>query len=72
LTDWGFTDEELFGYMETEEPSMDDLVDEKEEKEPVMKITFENADHLQDFESRIKHIIKEYDGAYYSVSAGRI
>jgi len=72
LTDWGFTENELFGFMETEEPSRDELVDEKDEKDAVMKITFDNPDHLQDFENRVKDIIDEYEKAYYSVSAGKI
>jgi hypothetical protein len=74
LTDWGFTNEELFGDNAYDlEPSYEDLVQEEKNKPPTMKITFENPEQLQKAEIDIQELLdRKYEGAYFSVSVGEL
>jgi hypothetical protein len=55
------------------EPSGDDLIGEDKNKPPVMKITFETPEQLQEAENDITELIeRKYKGAFYSVSSGEI
>jgi ParB-like chromosome segregation protein Spo0J len=55
------------------EPSLDELIEERLSKAPVMKITFESPEQLQKAEIDIQELIdRKYNGAYYSISAGEI
>lgn len=69
LTDWGFTDEELFG-EELEMP--DELTEEPTEKDAVAKITFDSPDHLNDALPELEEVIEKYPEAFISVSAGEL
>jgi hypothetical protein len=70
LTEWGFSDEELFGDGNLEMP--DDLTDEAKDKDAVMKITFANTDYLNDAMPDIEKIVEKYSDSYISVSAGEL
>jgi len=70
LTEWGFTEDELFGNEELELP--DELTDEHKEKEAVIKITFGTIDYLNDAMSDIEKIVEKYNDSYISVSAGEL
>lgn len=54
-------------------PSDDELIGEDKNKPPVMKITFETPEQLQEAENDIAELIdRKFKGAFYSVSAGEI
>jgi ParB-like chromosome segregation protein Spo0J len=68
LTDWGL---DIPNFMTL--PSDDELIGEDKNKPPVMKITFESPEQLQQAENDIIELIdRKYKGAFYSVSAGEI
>lgn len=68
LADWGL---DVPNFMEM--PEGDELIGEEKNKPPVMKITFDSPEQLQQAENDIKELIdRKYQGAYYSVSAGEI
>ena len=68
VTEWGL---DIPGFMTL--PSDDELIGEDKNKPPVMKITFESPEQLQQAESDIIELIdRKYKGAFYSVSAGEI
>ena len=56
-----------------EEPDMEDLVADADNKPATMKITFDSPEQLQKAEIDIQELIdRKYEGAYFSVSAGEI
>lgn len=56
-----------------EEPSMDELIGEEQNKPATMKITFDSIEQLQKAEIDIQELIdRKYEGAYFSVSAGEL
>ena len=68
VTEWGL---DIPDFMTL--PSGDELIGEDKNKPPVMKITFESPEQLQQAESDIIELIdRKYKGAFYSVSAGEI
>ena len=68
VTDWGL---DIPDFMTL--PSDDELIGEDKNKPPVMKITFESPEQLQQAENDIIELIdRKYKGAFYSVSAGEI
>ena len=80
LTDWGFSEDELFGGGTGEEPEAqeddlempDELTDEATAKDATIKITFSSPDHVDDALPEIESIIEKYHGAYLSISAGEL
>jgi len=69
LEEWGFTDEELFG-DDLEMP--DELTEESEQKDAVIKITFDSPDHLEDAIPFIEELLEKYPDSFMSVSAGEL
>lgn len=68
LEEWGL---DIPNYMEI--PGEDELIGEDKNKPPVMKITFETPEQLQEAENDIAELIdRKFKGAFYSVSAGEI
>jgi len=68
VTEWGL-DIPDFVLM----PSDDELIAENKNKPPIIKITFEAVDDLQNAEIDIRELIdRKYPKAYFSVSAGEI
>jgi len=68
LAEWGL---DIPGFAI--EPTGDELIGEDKDKPPVMKITFETPEQLQDAEIDIAEIIqRKYPKAFYSVSAGEL
>ena len=66
--EWGL---EVPGVLEM--PSDDELIREDKNKPPIMKITFESPEQLQQAENDIQELIdRKYKGAFYSVSAGEL
>lgn len=56
-----------------EEPSMDELIGEENNKPATMKITFESPEQLQEAEIDIQELLdRKYRGAFFSVSAGQL
>ena len=68
LEEWGL---EVPGFAI--EPTGDELICDDKDKPPVMKITFETPEQLQEAETDIAELIqRKYPKAFYSVSAGEI
>lgn len=68
LEDWG-----LDLPLIMEEPSMDELISDENNKPASMKITFKTVKQLQEAENDIQELIdRKYNGAFYSVSAGEV
>ena len=68
LEDWG-----LDLPIMMEEPSYDELIGEEKNKPATMKITFVNPEQLQQAEIEIQELLdRNYQGAYFSVSAGEL
>ena len=55
-----------------EMPSDDELIGDDKNKPPIMKITFETPEQLQELENEIAEILHKYPKVFYSVSAGEI
>ena len=53
-------------------PGEDELIAEDKNKPPIMKITFETPEQLQELENEIAEILHKYPKVFYSVSAGEI
>lgn len=54
-------------------PGDDELIGENKNKLPIMKITFETPEQLQEAENEIAELIqRKYPKAFYSVSAGEL
>ena len=49
-----------------------DLTQSKKENKPSIKITFETIKQLEKFEIELKNLISNYEGVFYSISAGEI
>jgi hypothetical protein len=55
------------------EPSLDELTGVEKNNPPIIKITFDNVEQLQEAENDIRELIdRKYKGAYFSVSAGEL
>lgn len=68
LADWGL---DVPNWIQM--PSDDELIGEKKENLPTMKITFPTPDELQKCESQIQEVINRIcPDAFYSVSAGQL
>ncbi len=68
LTEWGL-DIPNFSI----EPSLDELTGVEKNNPPIIKITFDNVEQLQEAENDIRELIdRKYKGAYFSVSAGEL
>ena len=55
------------------EPGIDELIGVEKNNPPIIKITFDNVEQLQEAENDIRELIdRKYKGAYFSVSAGEL
>jgi hypothetical protein len=68
LTEWGL---DIPNFII--EPSLDELTGVEKNNPPIIKITFDNVEQLQEAENDIRELIdRKYKGAYFSVSAGEL
>lgn len=59
-----------WGIFDISEP--DDLIAEKKDNLPTMKITFSSTKQINEFEKKLKEILMDFEGIYYSVSQGEM
>lgn len=70
LAEWGL---DLPILQIEEEPNLQDLIGEEQEKDACIKITFEDVSQMQRAENDIQELLNRlYPNAYYSVSAGKL